>query len=512
MAKNIVLLSDGTGNSARSTTPTNVGRLYAALSLEYPEEQIAFYDDGVGTQRLKPLKILGGAFGYGLRANVIEMYKFLCRSYDDGDRIYLFGFSRGAYTVRVLVGLVHRCGLIAKDEFSNEAELHKAAQNNYTKFRKSFNRIYTRAFKRPTKKARAGQSEERNRPDIQFLGVWDTVDAYGLPIDELAVLWDNFIYPYRFRDRTLSDLVLKARHAIALDDERHTFHPVLWDESDEDRKGSIEQVWFAGVHANVGGGYPDDSLAHVSLDWMLAQIDAVNGKPGLDLIQSEAARLSARKDMHGKLFNSRSGLQVYYRYKPRRMEEACNDQKNGVKARINIHESAFERIKDRIAAYYPIGIAENYNVVSNNSGNPPPSFENDDQKAKRAEKFKNVWGVVSWRQILYKIFVFVTSAFVIAPVLYRLFYPTLGNCLDQIPLIPKIILAVVDGVLPNFSRYWTDALRCDTQFFWGFVIVFAVIFAALIAARTVLIRHSDKLAADAWSHVSGQTTDTELKP
>ena len=114
--KNIILLSDGTGNSAAKRNKTNVWRLYSALDL-HRKDQVAMYDDGVGSQQFLLFRLLGGAFGWGLKRNVIELYKFLCRNYEADDTnerkqtIYLFGFSRGAFTVRMLAGLIAECGL-----------------------------------------------------------------------------------------------------------------------------------------------------------------------------------------------------------------------------------------------------------------------------------------------------------------------------------------------------------------------------------------------------------------
>lgn len=111
---------------------------------------------------------------------------------------------------------------------------------------------------------------------MAFVGLWDTVDAYGLPIDEMTRGWDQWVWPLSLPTHACSAIVERACHAIALDDERHTFHPVLFDESSEPVRATIHeerisQVWFAGVHSNVGGGYPDDSLAHVPLCWMADQ-------------------------------------------------------------------------------------------------------------------------------------------------------------------------------------------------------------------------------------------------
>ena len=112
MSKNIVLLSDGTGNSSASPFKTNVWRLFQILDLRNPQEQIAFYDDGVGTSSFKLFAILGGVFGFGLKRNVIAIYSFCCRNYEPGDRIYGFGFSRGAFTIRIVAGLIASQGLV----------------------------------------------------------------------------------------------------------------------------------------------------------------------------------------------------------------------------------------------------------------------------------------------------------------------------------------------------------------------------------------------------------------
>src|ERR1700710_2411182 len=111
--KNIILLSDGTGNSASQVWKSNVWRVFESLDLR-GSEQIAFYDDGVGTSSFKPLAILGGAFGWGLKRNVLDIYKFLCLNYNKGNEIYGFGFSRGAYTMRVVIGLVLNQGLVTE--------------------------------------------------------------------------------------------------------------------------------------------------------------------------------------------------------------------------------------------------------------------------------------------------------------------------------------------------------------------------------------------------------------
>ncbi len=128
MARKIVVLSDGTGNSSAALWRTNVWRTFDALDLS-GSDQVAFYDDGVGTSSFKPLAILGGAFGYGLKRNVIDIYKFVCRNYQaDGDEIFGFGFSRGAFTIRVVIGLILDQGLVQAD---NEIDLDLLAAAAY---------------------------------------------------------------------------------------------------------------------------------------------------------------------------------------------------------------------------------------------------------------------------------------------------------------------------------------------------------------------------------------------
>jgi len=173
----IVLLSDGTGNSAGKVWRTNVWRLFQLLELK-GSDQIATYDDGVGTSSFKPLAILGGAFGYGLKRNVIGLYKYLCRNYKDGDQIYGFGFSRGAFTIRVVIGLVLNQGLI---KFSDEADLDKKARAAYRAYHyKRHSWVNLGVFVRfPLWLWDKMFYTPGLRPisSIEFLGLWDTVAA-----------------------------------------------------------------------------------------------------------------------------------------------------------------------------------------------------------------------------------------------------------------------------------------------------------------------------------------------
>jgi uncharacterized protein (DUF2235 family) len=345
--KAIVLLSDGTGNSAAKLARTNVWRLYRALDLEQPKppgtpRQIVFYDDGVGTSSFRPLALLGGIFGWGLKRNVIDLYKFLCRNYEPNDRIYAFGFSRGAFTVRVLVGLVCKVGLLRGGgaEGLGEEQLERHAADAYREYRKAclkqthghvrllgWLRDQIIDVKRRMFAQRRYCEIKRDKgvevESVEFVGVWDTVAAYGMPIAELTRGIDTWVWPLSMADYKLSPKVKAARHALALDDERDTFHPLLWDEVAErelvraqpDKKDRLQQVWFAGMHADVGGGYADDSLAHVSLTWMIEQ--ARNA--GLRFDVGAIRDIQRASNEFGPMHDSRRGIAGYYRYQPRRI-------------------------------------------------------------------------------------------------------------------------------------------------------------------------------------------------
>lgn len=280
MATNIVLLSDGTGNSSASPFKTNVWRLYQAIDIMPPADdtlprQIVYYDNGVGTENFKPLAALGGALGIGVWQNVKDLYAFVCRNFQPGDQIYGFGFSRGAFTTRLLMGLIGKCGIL---KTISEADLTHCVQMAYEAYRRDFlirasrrrKMIYHHILREPRYDTENGRKKttidlgindcQQLFPDIRFVGVWDTVDAYGMPVDELKIAIDEWVWPMSFADRDPSDRLQTIRHALSLDDARPTFRPVLWNEVLEDRPypgkemarrvlspQRIQQVWFAGA-------------------------------------------------------------------------------------------------------------------------------------------------------------------------------------------------------------------------------------------------------------------------
>ncbi len=367
MPKNIVICSDGTGNTAIKGRGTNVFKVYEAVDLHGWEtdrslpRQVAFYDDGVGTEGFKPLRLLGGAFGWGLSRNVRQLYAALARVYQPGDRIYLFGFSRGAFTVRTLGGMIAECGVVSLEKCDDREKMNAAVGRAYELHRRHYLTWVQRLLgkRRPkrvaaaagivgdestaVKQFHADHAVEKS-VEIEFIGVWDTVDAVGLPFEGASKFWNAYVYCYKFPDYKLSPRVKRAAHALAIDDERRSFHPLIWDEREE-TGNRIDQVWFSGVHSNVGGGYPKQGISLVTLDWMMSLAE----EAGMCFLKSDRDYYREHANVHDNLYDSRSGVAVYYRYKPRDIEVLCKAV--GVKPRINI--SVVERIALATQDYAP---------------------------------------------------------------------------------------------------------------------------------------------------------------
>jgi uncharacterized protein (DUF2235 family) len=384
--RNIILLSDGTGNSAGKLFKTNVWRVYDALDLSNAS-QIASYDDGVGTSWIKPLAVFGGAFGWGLKRNVLALYTFLCRNYRSGDRIYAFGFSRGAFTIRVLIGFVLSQKLVA-DATSND-DLRRKALRLYRTFRVERTQHYgLYTLGRPLRNflvrlwdwifgrsalSKIGIAEV---PQIEFLGLWDTVDAYGLPIEELKRGVDRWVWPLSLDDKTIDPRINKACHALSIDDKRTTFHPLLWDENDLDPvdhtdRERLTQVWFSGSHANVGGGYPDDSLSYVPLRWMINEAR----KRKLNFNDLALKALDVKISPYGRIYDSRAGLGAYYRFDPRRLDPP-RDRQGACIPCPKIHETVLWRMAAGTDFYAPLSVPKNLRVVTDGRTEQDTSEDN----------------------------------------------------------------------------------------------------------------------------------------
>ena len=489
--KNIVLLSDGTGNSAGKRNKTNVWRLYQALDL-HDRNQIAMYDDGVGTEEFLLPRLLGGAFGWGLSRNVIELYKFLCRNYEKGDKIYLFGFSRGAFTVRILAGLIAKCGL--RTGFTSERDLDEyVKQTYYVAYRKKYwdnqllKPIDWLCHWRCRNREWCLKKYSESFPDIEFIGVWDTVSAYGLPVEEIRILWDKLIYPLRFKNRKLNKKVLKACHALSIDDERLTFHPELWDESKETDPDRIEQVWFPGAHSDIGGGYPRSELALVSLDWMMLQ----SLQLGLKFKHLIRHKCRTNCDWNGNQHDSRAGLRSYYRYKPRDIDR-LHKFKVG-KGKPQIHLSVFKRIESKVVPYAPINLPQNYQIISTRPVKNQ-TFETFPQANDRYKAMNCAHDIIYWRRWLYYLFVITTLIIAMNLLLVKVLRRFLSNTCDEtVPACITLKVFLVDHI----DKYVVDLFHNPINF-----ILMALWFGILSIFKTCLSELTLYRASAAWFHVN----------
>ncbi|WP_298257304.1 DUF2235 domain-containing protein [Bradyrhizobium sp.] len=372
MPKKIVVFADGTGN-AFSMQASNIWRLYNALDQSQPD-QIVHYIKGVGTSGFKPFALLDGATGIGVPSNVRKLYRFICWNWEPGAEIYMFGFSRGAFTIRTLIGLIHSEGLIPvqiEGEAVSRAEMRRnttaawrSYRSNTTSLGDTFitipiarfvRNVFLFVFHLATRMflghrmygtvAQATAAQRRKRIVIKFAGLFDTVEAFGVPIEELRRAIDWAIWPISFRDQILCTNVQNARHALALDDERETFHPVRFDLANTKWPRRIKEVWFAGMHSDVGGGYPEDDLSHVPLLWM---IDELKGR--LRFIPGAVQSMRSQESAYAPIHDSRSGLSVFYRYSPRTIGDNRGPP--------IIHHSVAEKIAFGAERYAPVTLPE----------------------------------------------------------------------------------------------------------------------------------------------------------
>lgn len=431
MRRKIILLSDGTGNSSAKVWRTNVWRIFESLDLS-ASDQVAFYDDGVGTSSFKPVAIIGGAFGYGLKRNVIALYKFACRNYrSTDDEIYGFGFSRGAFTIRIVIWLILDQGLV---KASSEKELDAKAKAAYRAFRKNFHTVLhlesiVRWIRDRILRSHS-TADYRHDATVRFLGLWDTVAAYGMPVEEMTRGISQWIWPLLLPNHKLDKRVKRACHALSVDDERTTFHPVLWDERQEEplppradgtfhlTDERISQVWFPGVHANVGGGYPDDSVSQISLIWMMSEAKncGLRFKSSGEANPQTYGHPITAQDKDGRLYDPRRGLGGYYRYGPRNILELSKLEPSKLELSKNllsrggrevlprIHESVLKRVENNAHLYAPKGLPARYEIVNAEGEVLAPDknpFEHPVQSQARWNCQENVWNTIWVRRIVY---------------------------------------------------------------------------------------------------------------
>lgn len=360
MPKNIVVLSDGTGQEGGKGRDTNVYKVFRMLE-DRTERQIVFYDQGIGTDQYK---IAGSVAGAGFTENILQCYQFIYENYNAGDKIFLFGFSRGAATVRSLANFIHYFGVLPK----SRPELIKQAYGIYKGGREDED---TSSIKAPQNLAEQGMqslaelrdtitrgtplSEKAERfvhehpnqwASIEFLGVWDTVPALGLP----GAVIDTFVnyipgWRHRYHDFALHPSVKNAHQALSIDDDRKWFQPTIWDTYNKEYQ-EVEQVWFSGSHTDVGGGFREPGLSDIVLEWMVQK--AVEHGLKLYLASRKYWNFCIAPDPTDEWHPPRAGAGRIYPGKQRTWPESA--QKNIGKPRI--HASVLKRVEN-VEGYDP---------------------------------------------------------------------------------------------------------------------------------------------------------------
>jgi len=320
--KRLVVCCDGTWNDADSAAEfTNVVRIARAIkpadSRVAPAiPQVVYYHSGVGTSDALD-RVVGGAVGLGLSRNVRDAYAFLAANYCADDEIFLFGFSRGAYTARSVAGLIGWAGLI-----------HKADMDDFALLWEGY-----RLRAHPAQPdVRTSFADRHTVVPIKCVGVWDTVGALGIP----GHLGDMFTQFYNFQDTNLGAHIENAFHALALDEHREDFLPTVWTKlPDAPANQRLEQTWFPGAHSNVGGGYAEHGLSDVALAWMADRIE-----PFLELDHTYLATRQDRRDGWGlgKIYDSAAGFFALRRRVNRPVLANVTDGEN-------VHESVAVRFR-----------------------------------------------------------------------------------------------------------------------------------------------------------------------
>lgn len=359
-----VVLCDGTWNE-RGENQTNIARLGDALDALASQIGVKhYYDEGVGvgddidknqewllwTQD----KFFGGAFGSGISRNIRDAYSWMVENYDDGDDIYLIGFSRGAYTVRSLAGMISAAGLIERTDLGNRYPTRRDKWRLAGEFDGVCDayEVY-RTRDAAWQSGGIGQRARRNLP-IRFVGVFDTVGALGVPIGwiERARNWWWPDESNSFHDTSLSSRVHTARQALAIDERRGPFRPTLWKAS-EDTCEDVLQVWFAGVHADIGGGYRERGLSDLALAWMIDEL----AQAGVDLsLYFSGPAQQTVGDPQGTLHNSETWLYKFLHAVPSVdpfVRMIGTGRREGPVPGERVHTSVAQRIRAMKPQYTP---------------------------------------------------------------------------------------------------------------------------------------------------------------
>jgi uncharacterized protein (DUF2235 family) len=338
--KRLIVCCDGTWNTPDQhedgeSRVTNVRKIASAILPTSREgiPQIVFYHAGVGASLGFDLSHwIGGAFGAGLSEIILTAYRFLVDNYEEDDQLFFFGFSRGAYAVRSLAGFIRNCGIVKK--------LHdEQVAYGYGLYKRG-----DESAEPEGEEAVAFRELYAHEPTIHCLGVWDTVGALGIPGNILARLTEN---TWQFHDVKLSRIVRNAYQALALDEQRSDFQATLWEQQPDAENQVLEQVWFPGVHGNVGGGYIDAGLSDIALLWIIEKAQSCGLSFSGDYIARKISPM-----ITGTLRDSRTG---FFYLRPRKARQVGMV----VGGCESVHWSVDERIRALITPEYrPINISQ----------------------------------------------------------------------------------------------------------------------------------------------------------
>lgn len=485
MSKKIVICSDGTGNKGGSVDNTNVFRLYKLVDIQR-EDQIAFYDDGIGTESENTIfKMITRAFGFGFKKNILALYRYIAKHYEPGDKIYMFGFSRGAATVRALAGMIQTVGLLRNDYHGvmkhgivDDIKLHIESMKAM--------RLYRRSQRHPEEALEFMERKTHGVVDIEMVGVWDTVSALGFPQDtswlviglsKLIDIVSDKIMPHHYFNYQLDKNVKNVYHALSIDDNRHSFQPKVWNEVREDSPEYIEQVWFAGAHSNVGGGYPRIGLSMIPLDWMMDKAQ----KHGLIFDVGEQENIKERANEGGKLYNPRAGFWAYYRYKPRHIRDLT--LKNGesvLRGNIKIHESVIRRMQ--VCDYYPI-LPNTFDVVDNTSDEPIMTYTEGETDVKKLKGRVN--RMIKIKKFIYHAFCEISVALALLILYYNR---------DEIIGEGSFVYNSVKDLSPEFAHnFLYYAIDVYPIIGWAFLLAFILIYFGNKVSTEIINRNHKRI-------------------
>lgn len=469
-----MIFADGTGN-AFTRQQTNVWRMYCALDKSSNPAQIARYMPGVGTQSNTLLRMFDAATGFGAPQNVRKLYRFLCWNWSPGDRIVLIGFSRGSFTVRTLAGLITRQGLMPRKRKGAQVSTEEMKRNTMGAWRAYRAATFTRkdglgwtvvtmrglrdrvvagwrrfrghdlhsVLEDEIRFTERGPVRRNDLPDppvntppgpgvmVDFLGVFETVEAFGVPVEEIRTFLSRWVIPLTFSNNICSASVREARHALAIDEERLSFRHMRFDATARSWQ-SVTERWFAGVHSDIGGGYPDDHASVEPLQWMA-------GESGLRFRAGALDALADNAFPRAPIHDSRDGMAAFYRYEPRFVDRGQTAA-----------PSVAKKIEDNADVYAPFAIRNGINVVG---GAPIPSLASADMAGIGAE--------IRTRRLLNRLLILLPGVIGLALIWA---WQSAGAAL---PLLALCVLVIVAAVLFSRASGMADRLRDRAALAWA---------------------------------------------